>query len=82
MWKGDWEDCGDHRHQLIQTGYSHARYGPCEVCAGQPADVTMQKTEVLIRSERGDFWTRAKSLWGHEHCLIGERDRIVAEARA
>jgi hypothetical protein len=66
---------GAHRYRMRSTGYSSARFGPCEVCGEWASDVFLQNEEQLVRAKRDPYWTVSgcRSLFGHEGCLRAAR---------
>lgn len=56
-----------YHYTLKSTGDSHAKYGPCEVCGGEPAEVFHQ-----IETRQGTHGLThegCRDLFGHRECL-------------
>ena len=64
-----------YRYRIRSTGRSSAVFGPCEVCLCHAAEVYLQVEEKSYPTESGTEWTRyeCQSLFGHEQCLISNR---------
>lgn len=70
---------GDYRFRLRSTGYSSARYGPCEVCGKHCTEVFLQAARRFFRfdpiptnpcdPEELEGWAERPGAFGHEACL-------------
>ncbi len=64
---------GDYKYKLSNTGYSSAKYGPCEVCKNPVSEVFYQsEQQAYIDHKKTLSWTfyKCKSYFGHYKCLI------------
>lgn len=67
-----------YRYKVKSTGYSSARFGPCQVCKEHVSEVFTQREHQLcsyMDEEGGSFWAINRGLFGHEKCLKGQRKK-------
>lgn len=65
----------NYRYRIRSTGYSSARFGPCEICGKHVSDVHSQVEEVEYTWDGIKKWTRyeCSNYFGHKECLEKQR---------